>query len=397
MNQIEWIKKLLFLSKNKIEYHQPDLNSHMPALDGLRGFAILLVLLHHAGKLRPNAWFDYIFFQIAQMGWSGVDLFFVLSGFLITNILLNSRQSNHYFRNFYMRRTLRIFPLYYGVLVVFFLLLPRFVQMSYVDSYRWQTENQVFYWAYIINWKMALSADWANTAYFAHLWSLCIEEQFYLFWPLLVYFLGRRGLMTVFFVILPGAMILRFVLATTYGEWITPYVLTFARMDTLALGGMIALVARNKSAIVRLAHWVRSVSLVCVTALLVIILYVGELYPTHLLTQTFGLTLLAILFGALLVVLITSPENSRIVRFFSFNPLRTLGKYSYAIYVFHLPLRYLVAKIFIPSDIMTMMGSELLGQSLFFLVVSVTSFIAAVLSWHLLEKPFLKLKKFFPR
>jgi peptidoglycan/LPS O-acetylase OafA/YrhL len=203
--------------------------------------------------------------------------------------------------------------------------------------------------------------------------------------------------MIAFFGIMPGALVLRFVLATTYPHWITAYVITFARMDTLALGGFIALLARDKGAIVRLAHWARPIMFACATTLLLITLYVGELHPWHLLTETIGLTLLAIFFGALLVALITLPETSPIVRFFNFSPLKILGKYSYAIYVFHLPLCFLVGKIFKPSDIIKIMGSELLGQGLFFLVVSATSFIAAVLSWHLFENQFLKLKRFFPR
>lgn len=391
------MRQSLFFLTNKSDYRQPELDSHIPALDGLRGVAILLVLLHHAGTVQPNVWFDSVFFQIGRAGWCGVDLFFVLSGFLITNILMASKQSENYFRNFYMRRTLRIFPLYYGILVAFFLLLPWVVRLSDNPGYQWQFSRQGWYWTYTQNWMIALRGSWPDLNYLTHFWTLAIEEQFYLLWPLMVFLMERRRLLTVCLLMMAVALAIRVALVMNGAGWATVFVLTFTRMDALALGGAIALVARSKKGIAPLAQRVPLALFVCVAALLVIILYHGQLYGRDLLTQTVGFTVLAIFFGGVLVAAITFPENSPIVRFFNFPLLRFLGKYSYGIYVFHLPITYLLWTVLKPSDLPTVMGSELLGHSLFFIAVSAVSTVAALLSWHLYENQFLKLKKFFPR
>src|SRR4051812_39004746 len=101
----------------------------IPALDGLRGIAILLVLFHHFTIYRPDRGLDKWLANIPAAGWIGVDVFFVLSGFLITGILLDARDRRHYFRNFYARRALRIFPLYYLVVFVGLILLPKLPDM----------------------------------------------------------------------------------------------------------------------------------------------------------------------------------------------------------------------------------------------------------------------------
>src|SRR6185369_11421808 len=137
-------------------------NHHYPVLDGLRGVAILLVvLLHNFGFL------NYFFF-----GWLGVDLFFVLSGFLITDILLSAVDKPHFLRNFYMRRVLRIFPLFYLILVICILVLPLIsglhIQLSYY------TDNQAWFWTYLQNWLFTFK-DPDGAKILLHTWSLAVE------------------------------------------------------------------------------------------------------------------------------------------------------------------------------------------------------------------------------
>src|SRR5262245_13745 len=171
----------------------------VPALDGLRGLAILPVMLTHFvsdGDLSPVSKVDEIVSATLTLGWVGVELFFVLSGFLITGILLDSRGAPHYFRNFYIRRTLRIFPLYYGFLALWLGVLPLF--------YKWPNDvlkvvsipvSPVWSWAYLTNIVQALHDDWrAGPPYTTHFWSLAIEEQFYLVWPTVVFLFSRRRL-----------------------------------------------------------------------------------------------------------------------------------------------------------------------------------------------------------
>jgi hypothetical protein len=166
--------------------------THQPALDGVRGIAILLVLFHHFTVFDPitgvGAWLGFA----ALLGWCGVDLFFVLSGFLITGILIDARGSSRYFSSFYMRRSLRIFPLYFLVVFLSFVVLPRFPALHDVlagptDVVQWP------YWTYLVNFAIA------DRAQFLHgildiSWSLAIEEQFYIVWAVVVWALPVRWL-----------------------------------------------------------------------------------------------------------------------------------------------------------------------------------------------------------
>jgi peptidoglycan/LPS O-acetylase OafA/YrhL len=167
---------------------------HIPALDGIRGIAIIAVMVFHFflfGGLSPQNKIDGIFYAVAKMGWAGVDLFFVLSGFLITGILHDSRGNDGFFRIFYARRFFRIFPLYYGALVLFLVVLP-------LSGAAWKAletgpKEQFWLWAYVTNIRIALDNDWGRVPKaLIHFWSLAVEEQFYLAWPFLVYFASRR-------------------------------------------------------------------------------------------------------------------------------------------------------------------------------------------------------------
>src|SRR5208282_2425862 len=151
------------------------------ALDGVRGLAIVAVMLTHISiqqvPLHP------LLRGTLALGWSGVDLFFVLSGFLITGILLDTRQCPNYFRSFYARRVLRIFPLYYGFLTFALLVFPYIVSPDFMPapSHRW------LYVCYVANWLP--HAQWHVLS---HFWSLCVEEQFYFIWPLLILLVSPR-------------------------------------------------------------------------------------------------------------------------------------------------------------------------------------------------------------
>ena len=172
---------------------------HIKPLDGLRGIAILLVMwFHFAWPAKAQGLITRLYVSVAALGWVGVDLFFVLSGFLITGILLDSKRGAGYFRNFYARRVLRIFPLYYAVLLVTLVILPLIVPYD-TPALKRLLEGQGWLWLYSTNISVAVehgnwiaSADWLRMG---ALWSLAVEEHFYLVWPLLVFFLSRRALL----------------------------------------------------------------------------------------------------------------------------------------------------------------------------------------------------------
>lgn len=364
--------------------------NRLPALDGVRGLAILLVMLHHFcfySGIRPLSLLDNLIYQLSYAGWVGVDLFFVLSGFLITGILWDARHNEqHYFRNFYMRRVLRIFPLYYGVLACTFLLLPRLAPTN--PDVQGFLDDQLWYWGYTLNLKIAWSG-WPDFYAFGHFWSLAVEEQFYLFWPLVVFYFPRPTLLALCMAIIAGSLGLRLLIVLTPLPNLAAYVLTLARMDALAVGALLAILIRTPQGL----HHVRRLSPYCagVTALLVVALFGWQrgLDPENPVVLTVGLSLLALLFGALVALVLLHPLPQRL---FTARTLGFLGRYSYGLYVFHHPLVLWLALQPLPLPTHT----PLLAIALFSLLALALSLPLAWLSWHLYEKQFLKLKTWFP-
>jgi peptidoglycan/LPS O-acetylase OafA/YrhL len=196
---------------------------HIPALDGLRGVAILLVLFYHLFNVGIfKGWFNY--------GWIGVDLFFVLSGFLITSILLKSKGKPDYFKNFYLNRALRILPLYFGVLLIFAFIAP------YFTPTKWFVSDQVYFWTFTQGY---LILKGQNTDPLFHLWSLAIEEQFYLVWPFIILILRPKQLLLFSALMLVTTVTVRFIFHNHY----LTYGLTVAHMDGLLIGAVIAITA----------------------------------------------------------------------------------------------------------------------------------------------------------
>ena len=162
----------------------------------MRGLAILLVILFHHTLMRPETLFDRVYVNLARLGWSGVDLFFVLSGFLITGLLVDAKGGPHYYRNFYVRRTLRIFPLYYAFLFFTLRVAPWLwpdTELAAMARQSMAGRSEAWYWLYGSNVLFAQDQNFGHPN-LAVTWSLAIEEQFYLVWPLVVALTSRRTL-----------------------------------------------------------------------------------------------------------------------------------------------------------------------------------------------------------
>jgi peptidoglycan/LPS O-acetylase OafA/YrhL len=367
------------------------------ALDGLRGLAILLVMIvHFAGDAAGTQLLPAFVRSVFYAGWIGVDLFFVLSGFLITGILLQARGSAHYFRNFYMRRVLRIFPLYYGVLFVVFVLVP--LVHTYSSVVQPVVNDQEWLWLYAANIKIAIDGVWkfgAGSLELGHFWSLAIEEHFYLVWPALVWFIRPRTLMWVCVLAIPAALILRVQLLA---HGMTPtgvYVFTPARIDTLAFGGFLALLVSELGGVTKLLSVARVTLLL--SSILIVAVFIrndgtAEWPPAM---QGIGYPLLAICFGSMLILALAPGGDSAIARACSSRTLRILGTYSYGLYVFHVPLRAVFSRVFGIERLNGIVHSPLVATALFATISMAISLAVAVASWHLYEVHFLKLKRFF--
>ena len=359
---------------------------HMPSLDGLRGVAILLVLLHHfVRSINVEFSINQQFAHWTELGWTGVDLFFVLSGFLITGILYDAKNTPCYFRNFYARRSLRIFPLYYTALAVVLLLGPLLEQLKLLG-----TSN--LGWVSIYATNIVLSAKGMG-AFGAvdHFWSLAVEEHFYLVWPAFVYFLDRKRLMIAAAAACVVAPCLRLVIHDGGATLpVAAYILTPMRMDSLAAGAFIALFVRGPKGIeglLRPAMWLAGAS---GAVFLGMVLFQKSKSALDPLLGTAGYSVLWLFFGSVLVLALTWEPLKRLM---SLPILRWFGKYSYGMYVWHPIILLLVYHNDVARRIRG--GNDHL-QALLSTATAIAAVLAiTLLSWNLIEKQFLKMKARF--
>jgi peptidoglycan/LPS O-acetylase OafA/YrhL len=363
---------------------------HIPALDGLRGIAILLVLLHNAhyfpGGAHGLLWAAGL---VSNAGWIGVPLFFVLSGFLITRQLLDSQGSSNYYRVFFARRVLRIFPLYYTALLVALVVFPLAFPAAVGGAMPgW---DQIWLWTFLSNWAGSLGAAHYGMP---HFWSLAVEEQFYLIWPFVVHRLDAPRLVKVGTWIVLAALTIRGVMVAAGASVQMVYEYTVCRMDALAIGAIAAALLRITSLDARaraLAPWLLPLAAAAALAgALITRAYTLDLAST----LTLGQSLLALCFGLLLLacVIERGAWNRRLQRLLSLAPLRSVGKYSYGMYVVHYPIIKGLAP-FVPR-FQSVFGPQLYIVPLMALI-TLASYALAFLSYHLLEKHFLRLKRGF--
>ena len=354
-------------------------DEHLPVLDGVRGIAVLLVLLYHC-LVGPT------FSQVTRYGWIGVDLFFVLSGFLITGILIRSRHKEHRYLNFYARRSLRIFPLYFCSLFIVYFVLARNAQISAALE---KAAPAAWYWLYSYNFYVLAIDAFATSDILDHFWSLCVEEQFYLFWPFLIFAIPQKRLPVFMVGVATIAGILRVVMVKAGINWSPIYVLTFCRMDCFAFGGLAAYANMHWDAakIRPINGYVLSGTAVALLAYAVV--YGG--FPmaapsTHIVVRP----LLAIAFSSFIYFTLNPGSVFRVVnRILGGWWLVVPGKYSYGLYVYH----WIVWKSLILTN--TLDWSTRSAPMQFVIAASITT-VCAFVSYHILEEPFLRLKKFFP-
>ena len=353
----------------------------MPALDGVRGLAILGVLASHilpalADAFRtPWAWDTAAW---THVGASGVDLFFVLSGFLITGILLDTRESPDYWRSFFGRRALRIFPLYYAFLAIMYWRNPP-------DGRPWT------FWLHLSNWRRDLGVS--SNVLTWHLWSLAIEEQFYFLWPVLMRLLPRRRVGLACLAIAAASAAAR---GASYFQGVgveTMHRMTPLALDGLALGGFLAWSLREAPG---LAARLKQLAPAILALAMLAMWGLGRLSWPFPAAFAAGRLVVSIGGGALVLLAANADGPAWVERVLSTRPLRWMGRYCYGLYLLH-PIVVVKGTIFLRGLVPRLPAAWLFPVWILSVAVGfLGSCLLAALSWRLIEAPCLAARRFFP-
>jgi peptidoglycan/LPS O-acetylase OafA/YrhL len=366
--------------------------SRIPELDGLRGIAVLSVVCIHYIVVSPSDASPIAQFlqRCVALGWSGVDLFFVLSGFLIGGILLDARGSPNYFQVFYTRRFFRIIPLYYAWVILYIVLVAVAGHTLQIHSNSGRPEmsgaNVYIHFLFLQNlWPIAfwgLGAGW-----FTQMWSLAVEEQFYLICPWLIRLVSRRNLYAVLIAIIAATPLLRLALRIiAHASPMSIYILTPCRADALAVGVLAALLWRDAKWKSRLAQNWRALNAARITlALGALCLLVSAPHNIGFVAQTLGYTWLAAFYSVCMLSVLLRPADI-VARAMRARWLRSLGTVSYCIYIIHGAvlivchgvLLHHLPRISTPS------------AAAVTLLAAAATYSCALLSWRLFERPLLE-------
>ncbi|MEN6450066.1 MAG: acyltransferase [Thermoguttaceae bacterium] len=369
------------------------------AFDGLRGAAIVAIMAYHFVRQfpRPQEALDRVFFELLSAGWIGVELFFVLSGFLATAVLCESKPTPHFMRTFHVRRSLRVLPLYFGLLFVLFVAVPLFAGHTQ-ERVHALTANQWWFWFFLCNWFFALQGGF-GTAPGGYLWWLSLDQQFCILWPLAVRWLNRRAMIALSAGLFVGSLVVRVVLLTAGVGPVVVYLITFSHLDGLAFGCLLALAMRSGTLSPPVARLLRAAATVSAIVLAGLFLLRGEFVFWDIPTVAVSPTLLAACFGWLLVASCRSEGGETCParwRLLTSPVLLSFGRYSYGLYLLHPLVGRLLQPAFAPLQRL-LGGSAMAAFSVFIAVAIAASWGVAVASWHLFEQPMARLRERIPQ
>jgi peptidoglycan/LPS O-acetylase OafA/YrhL len=342
------------------------LPSYIPELQGLRGIAVLLVVFYHC---HPRLEGTRLYYP-SLWGWTGVNLFFVLSGFLITSILLESRDRERYFRNFYGRRALRIWPVYVLVLLVCYLNAPWFVGLPVLEAFRTAP-----WWAYLLFlqnlFRLTLPPSIGPT------WSLAIEEQYYFLWAPVVRFLRQPWSLAV---LLVSALISAPLLRLSHFAWITP-THTLTHIDGIAMGSLLA-IGLHTFPLSRRVWLALGLTGIVAGFLAAGTIAGGTAFLDTALTTGFG--------GAVLASIASTGARNPVNALLRRGPLAFYGRISYGLYMTHIMVFIYFGWFDRHMDAYGIMGNLAVVA---FRLCSCTAVAAAL--WYGFESRILKLKRYF--
>lgn len=356
------------------------MKGHIPQLDGIRGLAILLVIsFHYWGNI-----------AVFSFGWCGVDLFFVLSGYLITSRLIALQQQKNSLKKFYINRALRILPLYYLTLLIFYVGFNLLVKKQNFFLFNFYNHNWLSFGLFCQNWSLIFYHG-VKENFLDHFWSLAVEEQFYILWPFFLYtFWNKKYFYKLVFVIIILIIITRSLIYIKYPEWSDYrhyFYNTFCRMDAFLIGGCLFLLQKENKA--------KQYTRYCFAAVIILILGIyftgnagGIANPF---ISTAGFTLIAIMFAGLIYA--ASSNSLKLISIiFNYRWLKFIGKISYGLYIFHwIVLRILELKMEQELVRYFHFNSAIAHAMSLFVCLAISYFIS-VISYFYFELYFLKRK-----
>jgi peptidoglycan/LPS O-acetylase OafA/YrhL len=356
---------------------------HVRALDGIRGLAVIIVFIFHAFAFAPaRTPLAMLLHGIALRCWVGVDLFFILSGYLITGILLRAKNADNYYQVFYARRALRILPLYYLVMFGWMLMVHDWPPIK----------NQAWFWFNLSNLPTAFTPY--LIPYLAHYWSLAIEEQFYLVWPAVIRRVSETALIRLRMAALIGCFVLRnlpIVLAWNQRWPNFVYRLTPFRIDTLCAGALLAILMYRGVDLTRFRGYLRGACITGAAAFVASTLFgANSNLPVR-----FAYTGAIICFTALIALALDPSKLT--AKIFANRFLRRMGLYSYCFYLIHawVLLQYWFVHHRL-SRVHLIFANESLNQILINSILFGVTFSICAASYKFFEFPVLSLKRFFP-
>ena len=352
--------------------------NYLPQLDGVRGVAILLVVSFH--------YFGFI--KIFSLGWIGVDLFFVLSGYLITSRLYATKKEKKYFSKFYINRALRILPVYYLTLIFFYAGFNFLLSSKNLPYFSFYNRN---WWSFVLffeNWTFINELP-ANR-HLLHFWSLAVEEQFYLIWPLFLYiFLCKKNFYTIIFLILAAIITVRcfiYFQYPKYEDYLRYFCNTFCRMDGFIIGGYLFLI-QQKTNLKRIQFY-----LLIPFIIIVIGVCFTNTTQSNPFISTVGYTILALFFAGIINFITINP-TSFLSRFFQAGWLKYLGRISYGLYIYHWLILLVLQSTLTPRLNILLHGKEDINNWITLIISLIASLAISIISYTYFESYFLKLKK----
>jgi len=350
---------------------------YIPQFDGLRGIAILIVLLAHLAYIEGIG-----FAGIFKYGRTGVDLFFVLSGFLITGILLDTKELPGYFKNFYARRALRIWPPYYAMFLMFFIVLPLFH-----DHRSFLTDVKT--WPYYLTYTQNLFYRFQRSIPLGPTWSLAVEEQYYMIWAPVVLACGRKSLRNILVGMIVFSLCFRAISFYRGASLDFVHTFTLCRLEPLAAGGLAALWLRSDKCDSRKWNQWGWISLIAgVAGIGVAFVHWG--FETRIFSYPF---LAAAFAGTLAISLTADPAKTFLGRALTQRWLTYTGRISYGVYLIHVPIFIFVNRV--ARGIWGESGYSRLTQVLIVCAAYAAVYAVASISWFCFERPILRLKEKF--